>query len=399
MSRLKVGYDNNTSNLLVKFAVQRADGSWDLSGLLTRPCYEAWVATRRTLPQQLEVAFKDAVLTLIRERDCRTTLPPDMQSALLVELRKRRVWPCFEGYSDASGRPITIGATGFRGKGQYEKQGSASPQSVARSGTSAAQGSTNLLAAGVTDSPPSENEGEDDDEDDSTELRHAMMTLLDETPLPLPPQPPKQQDRQDHHHQQQEQQLQLRLQNLQHLQQQHLQEQHLQEQHLQQQQKHLEQQHLQHMLHLQQMQHPPIGGSEDPWMMRLAYLGADAARSKRSSTDADLDTACEPAEFKRVIRASSWSASLPASSWPASLPASSWPASLPASSWPASLPASRLHTSLPASLPTSHAFASTCCSHVSPSPYPIAMDPRNNHDPYNLASSNLALDDYHMTTI
>lgn len=309
---LRVGYENNTSNRLVRFAVQRADGSWDFSGLLTRPCFEAWVATRRTLPQQLEAAFKDAVLTLIRERDCRTTLPPEMQSALLVELRKRRVWPCFEGCTDAAGKPITIGATGFRGKGQYEKRGSASPQSLARSVAGETPQGGDSCASGATDSPRSEGEddgvGEDEDEDDSPEMRHAMMALLDEPPPPLPQ--PKQPHLLLQQHQQQD---------LQHL-----------------------QQHLQHLQHTQNTQHlqPPHNDcGDDTWM---GYLEAKAARSKRSSTDVDLDTACEPAEYKRVTRAISWSASQP--------------------TW-----------ELPTSLPSSQVFVSTCCSHVCPVPYHGAL--------------------------
>jgi hypothetical protein len=268
---VKVGYENNTSNLLLTFSVQRADGSWDFSGLLTRPCFEAWVATRRTLPQQLEFAFKDAVLTLIRERDCRVTLPPEMQSALLVELRKRRVWPCFQGYTDAAGKPITIGATGFRGQGQYEKRGSASPQSLALSVAGNAPQGEGSCASGATDSPRSEcegeGEGEGEDEDESPEMRHAIMALLDE-PAPPPPQPP------------QPPQPQLLLQ-----------------QHQQQDLQHLQQQ-LQR--HAASAAPAYTDWGDDTWM---GYLEAEAARSKRSSTDVDLDTACEPAEYKRVTRA------------------------------------------------------------------------------------------------
>lgn len=74
----------------------------------------------------------------------------------------------------------------------------------------------------------------------------------------------------------------------------------------------------------------------------MGYLEAEAARSKRSSTDVDLDTACEPAEYKRVARAVSWPISQPTSE-------------------------------LPAALPSSQVFVGTCCSHVTPVPYHGAL--------------------------
>jgi hypothetical protein len=372
---LKVGYENNASNRLVRFALQRADGSWDLSGLLTRPCFEAWVATRRTLPQQLEVAFKDAVLTLIRERDCRTTLPPEMQSALLVELRKRRVWPCFQGYTDAAGKPITIGATGFRGKGQYEKRGSASPQSLARSVASETPQGEGEGASGATDSPRSEGEGEgedkdedeDEDKDDSPEMRHAMMALLDEQPQPLP-QPP---------------QPQLPLQQYQQRDLEHLQ------QHLQQ---------LQHTQNMQHLQHPHTDCGDDTW---TGYLEAEAARSKRSSTDVDLDTACEPAEYKRVTRAVSWSTSQATSELPVSQPfldtacePAEYKRVIRAVSWSTSQATSEL----PVSQPFSQAFVSTWAPYHDALTAELARAKQelhsNNDDPsydlaYDLATHNL----------
>jgi hypothetical protein len=118
---LKIGYEHNTVNLLLRFAQQRADGSWDASGLLSRECFEAWVASKRGEPKKAEHNFKEAVLGMLRGKSCsKTTLPVEMQEALLAEVRQKRVWPCFEGRLDEEGNPVTIGATGFRGKAEFQ---------------------------------------------------------------------------------------------------------------------------------------------------------------------------------------------------------------------------------------------------------------------------------------
>jgi hypothetical protein len=118
---LKIGYEHNTVNLLLRFARQHADGSWDASGLLSRECFEAWVASKRGEPKKAELNFKEAVLGMLRGKSCsKTTLPVEMQEALLGEVRQKRVWPCFAGRVDEEGNPVTIGATGFRGKAEFQ---------------------------------------------------------------------------------------------------------------------------------------------------------------------------------------------------------------------------------------------------------------------------------------
>lgn len=118
---LKIGYEHNTVNLLLRFARQHADGSWDASGLLSRECFEAWVASKRGEPKKVELNFKEAVLGMLRGKSCsKTTLPVEMQEALLGEVRQKRVWPCFAGRADEEGNPVTIGATGFRGKAEFQ---------------------------------------------------------------------------------------------------------------------------------------------------------------------------------------------------------------------------------------------------------------------------------------
>jgi hypothetical protein len=123
---LKIGYEHNTVNLLLRFAQQRADGSWDASGLLSCECFEAWVASKRGEPKKVELNFKEAVLGMLRGKSCsKTTLPVEMQEALLTEVRQKRVWPCFEGRLDEEGNPVTIGATGFRGKAEFQANSAA----------------------------------------------------------------------------------------------------------------------------------------------------------------------------------------------------------------------------------------------------------------------------------
>jgi hypothetical protein len=118
---VKIGYENNTVNLLLKFAVQREDGSWDMSGLLSPECFNTWVASRRSEQKKLEVNFKESVLSMLRGKSCtKVALPRDMQEALLVEVKQKRVWPCFVNRVDEDGNKVTIGASGFRGKAEFQ---------------------------------------------------------------------------------------------------------------------------------------------------------------------------------------------------------------------------------------------------------------------------------------
>jgi hypothetical protein len=88
----------------------------DMSGLLSPECFREWCETRTNsrLKRSYVTAFKDAVIALIRQRKSRRTLPPPMAAALVKELRKKRVWPCFDGMVDESLKRISIGESGMR---------------------------------------------------------------------------------------------------------------------------------------------------------------------------------------------------------------------------------------------------------------------------------------------
>jgi hypothetical protein len=116
---LQIGPTKNAINLFLKFAASRKVGrqvEFDMSGLLSRECFHEWCRTRTNsrLKRSCVTAFKDAVISLIRQRKSRRTLPPAMAKALVTELRKKRVWPCFDGLVDESGERISVGESGMR---------------------------------------------------------------------------------------------------------------------------------------------------------------------------------------------------------------------------------------------------------------------------------------------
>lgn len=94
----------------------------DASGILSSPCFDLWLQTRRKPPKNPYEAFRKTLVARITVADERS-LPfaPDVEKSLLVKLRKRQVWPCFQGRFTAAGKPILIGSNGLRAIGFHER--------------------------------------------------------------------------------------------------------------------------------------------------------------------------------------------------------------------------------------------------------------------------------------
>eukprot|EP00516_Mucochytrium_quahogii_P005044 CAMPEP_0203756578 /NCGR_PEP_ID=MMETSP0098-20131031/9834_1 /ASSEMBLY_ACC=CAM_ASM_000208 /TAXON_ID=96639 /ORGANISM=" , Strain NY0313808BC1" /LENGTH=535 /DNA_ID=CAMNT_0050648513 /DNA_START=266 /DNA_END=1873 /DNA_ORIENTATION=- len=92
----------------------------DASGILSNACYDEWILTRKKALKKPEESFRKTVTAHCTGTDGRKAFPALVEKSLLVELRKQKVWPCFEKRFHANGEKINIGLQGFRGSGHNE---------------------------------------------------------------------------------------------------------------------------------------------------------------------------------------------------------------------------------------------------------------------------------------
>jgi len=88
------------------------DGSVHINAerLISRACYEDWLATRSAshAPNEPEKTFQRIVTSCVTGTDGRTPFAPAEEAAVLVQIRQQRVWPAFVN------SPFAIGLKGFR---------------------------------------------------------------------------------------------------------------------------------------------------------------------------------------------------------------------------------------------------------------------------------------------
>jgi len=96
----------------------------DASGIISRECYELWLASRKKMPSRPEETFRKSILCHCTSSDGGSApFPPEVEYALLKLLRQPgKVWPCFEGQVDKNGKPVNIGQKGLRATGYHEKK-------------------------------------------------------------------------------------------------------------------------------------------------------------------------------------------------------------------------------------------------------------------------------------
>lgn len=83
-------------------------GKIDASGIVSKECFDSWVASRKENVQHKEKAFRSALLGHLTGRDRRRPFTPEKERAILLVLRQKKVWPCFEGTD------LKIGIYGIR---------------------------------------------------------------------------------------------------------------------------------------------------------------------------------------------------------------------------------------------------------------------------------------------
>eukprot|EP00924_Labyrinthula_sp_SR-Ha-C_P008251 maker-scaffold_11-snap-gene-7.9-mRNA-1 protein AED:0.08 eAED:0.08 QI:122/0.66/0.5/1/1/1/4/0/537 len=91
------------------------------SGVLSRGCFEMWVKSRKNAPKKPEASFRKAIIAHLRAKDGRRPFDPYSEKLVLEALRKRRIWPCFSGYTTDKGI-LKIGSKGFKKLGYHEEK-------------------------------------------------------------------------------------------------------------------------------------------------------------------------------------------------------------------------------------------------------------------------------------
>ena len=86
--------------------------------VLSKECYEMWVATRRNGVRNAEFSFRKALIAHLTGKDGRRPFPPGIERIVLHELRKKKTWPCFAHRSEA--HIVNIGKNGFNKPGYHE---------------------------------------------------------------------------------------------------------------------------------------------------------------------------------------------------------------------------------------------------------------------------------------
>mmetsp|Transcript_32028 Transcript_32028/g.39441 ORF Transcript_32028/g.39441 Transcript_32028/m.39441 type:complete len:439 (-) Transcript_32028:144-1460(-) len=110
-------------DIFMRFVKNRNDDSSsgpsmiDVSGILSKECYETWLLSRVQSMEYPEKSFQTALLGHIAGTSRRKPFEPEIEKALLSELRKKQVWACFRN-TDCS-----IGIHGIRKKGYHESRG------------------------------------------------------------------------------------------------------------------------------------------------------------------------------------------------------------------------------------------------------------------------------------
>lgn len=107
---------SNSISLLNKHISITTDGCLDVSGIISKQCFNEWLQTKAKRPQFPEHAFRKIVSGHCRGDLGLAPFAPVVEKAVLKLLRQKKVWPCF---ADTKFR---IGIRGFQKKGYWENR-------------------------------------------------------------------------------------------------------------------------------------------------------------------------------------------------------------------------------------------------------------------------------------
>lgn len=90
------------------------------SQILSKECFETWVATRKNGCKKPEFSFRKALIAHLTGKDGRRPFPPDIEKLVLNEVRRKEVWPCFVDKKEQKYK--NIGMKGCKQYGFHESQ-------------------------------------------------------------------------------------------------------------------------------------------------------------------------------------------------------------------------------------------------------------------------------------
>ena len=106
--------DRTSRTIFSRFVQVNESGDLDVTGILSKDCYNAWLESRLLWPKYPEAAFRKAVVAHCQGAGGRRPFPRAVERELLKLLRQKRVWPCFKSNKRQYGR------RGFNALGYWE---------------------------------------------------------------------------------------------------------------------------------------------------------------------------------------------------------------------------------------------------------------------------------------
>lgn len=93
------------------------DGSiGDASGVISVECFHTWLQRKQAIKSEKEARkFLRTLGSHLGGFDNRVPFSPQEEAAILLVVRVKKVWPCFQGLN------VTLGKRGFRSQGYHEK--------------------------------------------------------------------------------------------------------------------------------------------------------------------------------------------------------------------------------------------------------------------------------------
>lgn len=141
-----------------QFLSRNADGTIDASQVHSKECYEMWLQRKnKTATSEEAKYFHRTLSSHVGAFDGRSGFTVEEEAAILIVLRQKCVWPCFQGTN------LTHGARGFRALGMHEKA------------------AKNLTTTPVVSSPlPNNNDGDNWPDYDEMMVEEEEELLLDD---------------------------------------------------------------------------------------------------------------------------------------------------------------------------------------------------------------------------
>uniref|UniRef100_A0A7S3LQI4 Uncharacterized protein n=2 Tax=Sar TaxID=2698737 RepID=A0A7S3LQI4_9STRA len=100
--------------VFMSFVKYDDQGNCETEHMVSKKCFDTWLATRLSLLRNPEESFRRSLLGHVIGSERRKPFPPDIEESLLIILRKPEVWQCFRGTD------CKIGLRGFRNRGYHE---------------------------------------------------------------------------------------------------------------------------------------------------------------------------------------------------------------------------------------------------------------------------------------